>query len=60
MKSVLKALGWFVLAIIIMLGALMFLGTIWIAWPVLVVVLVLGLPFVIIGVIAGKSDKKDK
>lgn len=60
MKSVLKALGWFVLAIIIMLGALMLLGTVWIAWPVLVVLLVLGLPFVVIGVIAGKSDKKDK
>lgn len=60
MKSVLKALGWFVLAIIIMLGALMFLGTVLIAWPVLVVLLVLGLPFIIIGVIAGKSDKKDK
>ena len=56
MKAFMKALGWCLLALIVFFGAVVLFGTLWFAWPVLIMLLIFGLPFIIIGIIAGKKD----
>lgn len=58
-KSIMKAIGIMALGIIVVLGLIIFIPAAVIAWPVLLVILIFGLPFIIIGVIVGKG-KEDK
>lgn len=57
-KNIFKAIGGLTLASIIILGILLFLGIAAIAWPVILGLLLFGLPFIIAGVIAGKKESK--
>ena len=58
-KSIMKAIGIMALGIIIILGLIIFIPAAIVAWPVLLVILIFGLPFIIIGVVVGKGkDKK--
>lgn len=58
-KSIMKAIGIMALGIIIVLGLIIFIPAAIVAWPVLLVILIFGLPFIIIGVVVGKGkDKK--
>lgn len=58
-KSIMKAIGIMTLGIIVVLGLIIFVPAAIIAWPVLLVILIFGLPFIIIGVVVGKGkDKK--
>ena len=60
-KSIMKAIGIMALGIIIILGLIIFIPAAIVAWPVLLVILIFGLPFIIIGVVVGKEkDKEDK
>lgn len=55
--SFLKALGYLVIGCCLLLGLLLFCGIVAVAWPVLLVLLIFGIPFIIVGIIAGKKDK---
>lgn len=56
-----KAIGIMTLGIIVILGLIIFVPAAIVAWPVLLVILIFGLPFIIIGVVVGKEkDKEDK
>ena len=60
-KSIMKAIGIMALGIIIILGLIIFIPVTVVAWPILLVILIFGLPFIIIGVVVGKEkDKEDK
>lgn len=60
-KSIMKAIGIMTLGIIVILGLIIFVPAAIIAWPILLVTLIFGLPFIIIGVVVGKGkDKEDK
>lgn len=60
-KSIMKAIGIMTLGIIVILGLIIFVPAAIVAWPVLLVILIFGLPFIIIGVVVGKEkDKEDK
>ena len=60
-KSIMKAIGIMALGIIVVLGLIIFIPAAIVAWPVLLVILIFGLPFIIIGVVVGKEkDKEDK
>lgn len=60
-KSIMKAIGIMTLGIIVVLGLIIFVPAAIVAWPVLLVILIFGLPFIIIGVVVGKEkDKEDK
>lgn len=56
----LKALVYMVLGIVILFGSIILLISLSVAWPVILVLLLIGLPFLICGVLAGKSGKKEK
>ena len=56
----LKAIAYMVLGIVVLFGSIVFLLSLSVAWPVLLVLLLFGLPFLICGVLAGKSGKKQK
>lgn len=55
LKLLAKAIWGLIMAIIILLGAVMFLGVVSIAWPVLIALLVIGIPFIVIGIIVGRN-----
>ena len=57
--SILKAIGYCALALILLLGLLVFIGVVAIAWPILIVLLIFGLPFILIGIVAGRKEHKD-
>ena len=60
-KSIMKAIGIMTLGIIVVLGLIIFVPAAIVAWPVLLVILIFGLPFIIIGVVVGKEkDKENK
>lgn len=60
-KSIMKAIGIMTLGIVVVLGLIIFIPAAIVAWPVLLVILIFGLPFIIIGVVVGKEkDKEDK
>lgn len=60
-KSIMKAIGIMTLGLIVILGLIIFVPAAIVAWPVLLVILIFGLPFIIIGVVVGKEkDKEDK
>lgn len=60
-KSIMKAIGIMTLGLIVVLGLIIFVPAAIVAWPVLLVILIFGLPFIIIGIVVGKEkDKEDK
>lgn len=58
-KSIMKAIGIMTLGIIVILGLIIFVPAAIVAWPVLLVILIFGLPFIIIGVVVGKEKNKE-
>lgn len=57
--TLLKAIGYCALGLIILLGAFVLLGIGLVAWPILIGLLIFGLPFTIVGIVVEKK-KKDK
>jgi hypothetical protein len=59
MSTLLKALLWTCLLIILLIGVPVLVGLIGVMWPVLLIVaLIIFIPLAI-GIIVGKSDKRD-
>ena len=58
-KSIMKAIGIMTLGIIVVLGLIIFVPAAIVAWPGLLVILIFGLPFIIIGVVVGKEKNKE-
>ena len=58
-KSIMKAIGIMTLGIIVVLGLIIFVPAAIVVWPVLLVILIFGLPFIIIGVVVGKEKNKE-
>lgn len=58
--TLLKAIWYAILGLIILLGALIFVGVLAIAWPVVIVLLIFGLPFICVGMVAASKSKKKK
>lgn len=58
--TLLKAIWYAILGLIILLGALIFVGVLAIAWPVVIVLLIFGLPFICVGMVAASNSKKKK
>ena len=58
--TLLKAIWYSILGLIILLGALIFVGVLAVAWPVIIVLLIFGLPFICVGMVAASNSKKKK
>lgn len=59
-ENIFKAIGGLTIGVVAILGILVFLGIAAVAWPVILVLMIFGLPFIIAGILAAKKGNHKK